>query len=404
MKGLSNWFNDRLPFRELAREHLSEYYAPKNFNVWYVFGSLALLVLIIQIVSGYFLLIHFQPNESAAFDSVQTIMYDVKWGWLLRYMHTTGASMFFIVVYLHMFRGLLYGSYKRPRELLWIVGFVIYLTLMAEAYLGYVLPYGNMSFWGAKVITSIIEAVPAIGPWLAELARGSYGIGTATLNRFMGMHVMLVPLVLIALVAVHILALHKVGSNNPDGIEIKEHKGPDGIPLDGIPFHPYYTVKDLFWACAFLTVFWAVILYAPTMHGLFIELANYAPANPLQTPPDITPAWYLAPFYAILRSIPNKLGGIGALALAVMLPFLLPWLDRSPVKSVRYRPIYFGMLLVLAVAVGVLGWIGMQPATPGLLLPGRIFVIVYFLFFFALPVVSRLEPLRAPLPQRVSMP
>ena len=403
MTGLTNWINDRLPFRELAREHLTEYYAPKNFNFWYIFGSLALLVLLIQIISGYFLLIHYQPNKDAAFDSIQTIMYDVKWGWMLRYIHTTGASMFFIVIYLHMFRGLMYGSYRKPRELLWIIGFVIYLTLMVEAYLGYVLPYGNMSFWGGKVITSIIEAVPYIGHWLASLARGGFGIGTATLNRFMGMHVVLVPLVLIALASVHILALHKVGSNNPDGIEIKRLLGPDGKPLDGIPFHPYYTVKDLFWACVFLTIFWAIVLYAPTMNGLFIELANYTPANSLKTPQDITPAWYLAPFYAMLRSIPNKLGGIGALALSVILPFFLPWLDRNRVKSVRYRPVYFVMLLMLVGSAGVLGWIGMQPASPALLLPGRIFVILYFLFFIALPVISRFEPTR-PVPERVNMP
>ncbi len=402
MKGLTDWINDRLPFRELAREHLTEYYAPKNFNIWYVFGSLALLVLVIQIVSGYFLLIHYQPNEDAAFDSVQTIMFDVKWGWVLRYTHTTGASMFFIVVYLHMFRGLMYGSYRKPRELLWIIGFIIYLTLMAEAYLGYVLPFGNMSFWGGKVITSIIEAVPYVGDWLGSLARGGFGIGTPTLNRFMGMHVVLVPLVLIALVAVHVLALHKVGSNNPDGIEIKEHPGPDGKPLDGIPFHPFYTVKDIFGTCVFLTVFCAIVLYAPTMNGLFIELANYTPANPLKTPPDITPAWYLAPFYAMLRSVPNKLGGIGALALAVILPFFLPWLDRNPVKSVRYRPVYLGMLVVLVISVFVLGWIGMQPASPALLLPGRIFLGLYLLFFLTLPVVSHFEPTKQ-VPQRVNM-
>jgi len=402
MKGLTDWINDRLPFRELAREHLTEYFAPKNFNIWYVFGSLALLVLVIQIVSGYFLLIHYQPNEDAAFDSIQTIMFDVKWGWVLRYTHTTGASMFFIVVYLHMFRGLMYGSYKKPRELLWIIGFIIYLTLMAEAYLGYVLPFGNMSFWGGKVITSIIEAVPFVGDWLVTLARGGFGIGTATLNRFMGMHVILVPLLLIALVAVHILALHKVGSNNPDGIEIKEHKGSDGKPLDGIPFHPYYTVKDIFGTCVFLTVFCAIMLYAPTVHGLFIELANYTPANPLNTPPDITPAWYLSPFYAMLRSIPNKIGGIAALGLAWILPFFLPWLDRNPVKSVRYRPVYRIMLVILALSLLVLGWIGMQPATPAMLLPGRIFLALYFLFFFALPVVSRLEPTKE-VPQRVNM-
>ncbi len=401
MKGLINWINDRFPFREMVREHLTEYYAPKNFNIWFIFGSLALVVLGIQIVSGIFLLIHYQPNEKSAFDSVQTIMYDVNWGWLLRYAHTTGASMFFIVVYLHMFRGLMYGSFKSPRELVWMIGFAIYLVLMAEAYLGYVLPYGDMSYWGAKVISSIIEAVPLIGDWLTSLVRGGFGIGTETLNRFMAYHVVLVPLILIALVVMHILALHQVGSNNPDGIEIKAHRGPDGIPLDGIPFHPYYTVKDVYGMGVFLILFSAVMFYAPTVNGLFIEHANYTPANPLKTPPDITPAWYLSPYYAMLRSIPDKLGGIVALAIGVLLPFFLPWLDRSPVKSVRYRPVYFAMVVILVIAIAVLGWIGMEPASPALLLPGRICMALYFLFFMSLPVISRIEPVRK-VPERVT--
>lgn len=401
MNGLIKWINERFPFREMAREHLTEYYAPKNFNIWYVFGSLALVVLAMQIVSGIFLLVHYQPNDKSAFDSIQTIMYDVNWGWLLRYAHTTGASMFFIVVYLHMFRGLMYGSFKSPRELVWMIGFAIYLALMAEAYLGYVLPYGDMSFWGAKVISSIIEAVPLIGGWLASLVRGGFGIGTETLNRFMAYHVVLVPLILIALVVMHILALHQVGSNNPDGIEIKKHRGPDGRPLDGIPFHPYYTVKDVFGMGVFLILFCAVIFYAPTLNGLVIEHANYVPANPLKTPPDITPAWYLSPYYAMLRSVPDKLGGITVLGIGVVLPFFLPWLDRNPVKSIRYRPVYFAMVVVLAIAIAVLGWIGMQPATPALLLPGRICMALYFLFFMSLPVVSLIEPTRS-VPDRVT--
>jgi len=401
MNGIFKWINDRFPFREMAREHLTEYYAPKNFNIWYIFGSLALVVLAIQIVSGIFLLIHYQPNDKSAFDSIQTIMYDVNWGWLLRYAHTTGASMFFIVIYLHMLRGLMYGSFKAPRELLWMIGFAIYLVLMAEAYLGYVLPYGDMSYWGAKVITSIIEAIPFVGDWLTSLVRGGFGIGTETLNRFMAYHVVLVPLILIALVVAHVLALHQVGSNNPDGIEIKAHRGPDGRPLDGIPFHPYYTVKDVFGMGVFLVLFCAVMFYAPTFNSLFIEHANYTPANPLKTPPDITPAWYLSPFYAMLRSVPDKLGGIVVLAVAVVLPFFLPWLDRNPVKSIRYRPVYFAMVVVLGIAVIILGWIGMEPATPALLLPGRICLGLYLLFFLSLPVVSRIEPTRN-VPERVT--
>jgi ubiquinol-cytochrome c reductase cytochrome b subunit len=401
MNGIIKWINDRFPFREMAREHLTEYYAPKNFNIWYVFGSLALAVLAMQIVSGIFLLVHYQANENLAFDSIQTIMYDVDWGWLLRYAHTTGASMFFIVVYLHMFRGLMYGSFKTPRELVWMIGFIIYLALMAEAYLGYVLPYGDMSYWGAKVITSIIEAIPYLGDWLVSLARGGFGVGTETLNRFMAYHVVLVPLVLIALVVAHILALHQVGSNNPDGVEIKEHRGPDGRPLDGIPFHPYYTVKDVFGMGIFLILFCAVVFYAPTVNGLFIEHANYVPANPLKTPADITPAWYLSPYYAMLRSIPDKLGGIMVLGAAVILPLFLPWLDRNPVKSVRYRPVYFAMVVILGVVLVILGWIGMRPASPALLLPGRVCLALYFLFFLSLPVVSRIEPTRK-VPQRVT--
>ncbi len=402
MKGLINWINDRFPFREMMREHLTEYYAPKNFNIWFIFGSLALVVLGIQIISGIFLLIHYQPNEKSAFDSIQTIMYDVNWGWLLRYAHTTGASMFFIVVYLHIFRGLMYGSFKSPRELLWMIGFAIYLALMAEAYLGYVLPYGDMSYWGAKVISSVIEAVPFIGDWLTSLVRGGFGIGTETLNRFMAYHVVLVPLILIALVVMHVLALHQVGSNNPDGIEIKKHRGPDGKPLDGIPFHPYYTVKDVYGMGVFLILFSAVMFYAPTVNGLFIEHANYTPANPLKTPPDITPAWYLSPYYAMLRSIPDKLGGIMAMAVGVLLPFFLPWLDRNPVKSARYRPVYLAMLLTLVIAVAILGWIGMRPASAALLLPGRICLALYFLFFLSLPVVSRIETTRK-VPDRVTL-
>jgi len=403
MSGLLAWVDRRFPLTKLVKESMTEYYAPKNFNFWYFFGSLALLVFVIQVVTGIFLLAHYQPSASKAFGSIQGIMYDVKWGWLIRYIHTTGASFFFIVIYLHMLRGYLYGSFRKPRELLWIIGFVIYICLMAEAYFGYVLPYGNMSYWGGQVITSIVGAIPYIGTWLAELARGSFGIGTPTLNRFMAFHAVLVPGLLAVLVLLHVVALHETGSNNPDGIEIRDHLGPDGKPLDGIPFHPYYTVKDVFGVGVFLIVFSLVVLYAPTMHGLFIETYNYIPANPLQTPPDVTPAWYLAPYYAMLRAIPNKELGILTLFLAVVAPFFLPWLDRNPkAKSVRYRPVYLVMVVVLVVSMLVLGWIGMQPASPKLLPPARFFLVLYFGFFVLLPFISRIEPTK-PVPDRVRM-
>jgi ubiquinol-cytochrome c reductase cytochrome b subunit len=397
------WIDRRFPLSRLIRESMTEYYAPKNFNFWYFFGSLALLMFAIQVITGIFLLVHYQPSADKAFDSIQTIMYDVKWGWLIRYIHTTGASFFFIVIYLHMLRGYLYGSYRRPRELLWIIGFVIYLCLMAEAYFGYVLPYGNMSYWGGEVITSIVGAIPYAGSWLASLARGGFGIGTATLNRFMAFHAVLVPALLALLVAMHVLALHETGSNNPDGIEIRDHLDADGKPVDGIPFHPYYTVKDVFGVGVFLIVFSLVVFYAPTLHGLFIETYNYTPANPLQTPPDVTPAWYLAPYYAMLRAIPNKELGILTLFLAIVAPFFLPWLDRNPTaKSVRYRPVYLAMVLVLVACLLVLGWIGLQPASPALLPPARICLALYFLFFVSLPFVSRIEPTR-PVPDRLRM-
>jgi ubiquinol-cytochrome c reductase cytochrome b subunit len=401
MNRLAAWLDARFPFRALVRVTMTEYYAPKNFNFWYYFGSLALLVLVIQIVSGIFLLAHYQPSADGAFASVETIMYDVKWGWLVRYLHTTGANLFFVVIYLHMLRALLYGSFKRPRELVWLIGFAIYICLMAEAYFGYVLPFGNMSYWGGQVITSIVGAIPWIGGWLVEIVRGGFGIGTATLNRFMAFHVVLVPALLALLVVAHILALHETGSNNPDGIEVPHSRDDTGNPpADGIPFHPYYTVKDTFGVGVFLIVFALIVLYAPTLHGLFIEPYNHIPANPLQTPPDITPAWYLAPFYAMLRAIPNKLAGIAVLAAAILLPFILPWLDRNPVKSSRYRPVYFGMVVVLAASFAVLGWIGMQPASPALLLPARVCLGLYLLFFALLPLVSMIEPIRR-VPERV---
>jgi len=401
MNTFYKWLDRRFPFREIVHEHLTGYYAPKNFNFLYYFGSVALLVLFIQILSGIFLLSHYHASAAQAFNSIQSIMYDVKWGWLIRYLHTTGVSFFFIAIYLHMLRGYLYGSFRSPRELLWIIGYTIYLVLMAEAYFGYVLPYGNMSYWGAEVITSIIGAIPYVGHWLTSLARGGFGIGDATLNRFMAFHVILVPLILIGLVVLHVLALHQVGSNNPNGIEIKDQRGPNGRPLDGIPFHPYYTVKDTFGAVVFLLLFALVVFYAPTMHGLFIDTANYRPANPLHTPADVTPAWYLSPYYAMLRAIPNKAAGIGMMALAIAIPYAVPWLDHNPVRSSRYRPVYLGMVIVLACSFLGLGWIGMQPAAPALLPPARILLGCYLAFFVLLPVVSRFEPTRA-VPNRVT--
>src|SRR5512135_2546485 len=347
-KHLMSWIDERLPLTSFWNDHLAKYYAPKNFNFWYFFGSLALLVLVNQIVTGIFLTMHFKPDASlnasgvpVAFASVEYIMRDVPWGWLIRYMHSTGASAFFIVVYLHMFRALLYGSYQKPRELLWIFGMLIYFALMAEAFMGYLLPWGNMSYWGAQVIVSLFGAVPVVGDALMEFIRGDFFISDITPNRFFALHVVAIPFALVFLVIAHLMALHEVGSNNPDGVEIKKVKGPDGIPLDGIPFHPYYTVKDMVGVGVFLILFSLVIFFAPTMGGYFLEHANFEPANPLQTPPHIAPVWYFTPFYAMLRAVPNKLLGVVLMGLAVVLLVFLPWLDRSKVKSIRYRgPIF----------------------------------------------------------------
>jgi ubiquinol-cytochrome c reductase cytochrome b subunit len=302
---LMNWVDDRFPATKLWKEHLSEYYAPKNFNFWYFFGSLALLVLVIQIVTGIFLTMHYKPDAELAFASVEYIMRDVEWGWLIRYLHSTGASAFFVVVYLHMFRGLIYGSYKQPRELVWIFGMLIYLVLMAEAFMGYLLPWGQMSYWGAQVIISLFGAVPFIGEELALWIRGDFVVADATLNRFFAFHVIAVPLVLLGLVVAHIIALHEVGSNNPDGVEIKKNKDANGIPLDGIPFHPYYTVKDIVGVIVFLIVFFLVLFYIPEFGGLFLEHANFVPADPLKTPEHIAPVWYFTPYYSILRAVPS---------------------------------------------------------------------------------------------------
>jgi ubiquinol-cytochrome c reductase cytochrome b subunit len=406
MMQLLGWVDARFPLTKMWKEHLSEYYAPKNFNFWYFFGSLALLVLVLQIVTGIFLTMSYKPDAGMAFGSVEYIMRDVDWGWLIRYAHSTGASAFFAVVYLHMFRGLMYGSYKAPRELLWIFGCLIYLALMAEAFLGYLLPWGQMSYWGAQVIVNLFSAVPFVGEELSIWIRGDYVISDVTLNRFFAFHVIAVPLVLIGLVVAHILALHEVGSNNPDGVEIKKTKGPDGKPLDGIPFHPYYTVKDIVGVVGFLIIFCAILFFAPEMGGFFIEPPNFEPANSLKTPLHIAPVWYFTPFYAMLRAVPSIAGsafpGVVVMGAAVVILFFLPWLDRSPVKSIRYRGLCFKLLLALFVLDFILlGWLGMKPSTELLTLIAQIGTIYYFVFFFALAIIPRFEKTK-PVPERVT--
>jgi ubiquinol-cytochrome c reductase cytochrome b subunit len=400
--GLLGWIDARFPLSEMWNEHLARYYAPKNFNFWYYFGSLALLVLVIQILSGIFLTMNYKPDASLAFGSVEYIMRDVNWGWLIRYMHSTGASFFFIVVYLHMFRGLMYGSFKPPRELIWIIGMLIYVALMAEAFMGYLLPCGQMSYWGAQVIISLFGAVPYIGEALATWIRGDFVVSDATLNRFFAFHVILVPLVLLALVVLHILALHQVGSNNPDGVEIKKKVDANGIPLDGIPFHPYYTVKDIIGMAVFLIIFSFVLFYVPEVGGWFLESNNFIPADPLKTPEHIVPLWYFTPFYAILRAVPDKFGGVVAMGAAIVVLFLLPWLDRSPVKSVRYRGLLFKFALaVFVVSFLALGYLGTQPPTPTLTFFARLFSVLYFTFFLLMPVYTKLDKTR-PVPERVT--
>ena len=402
MAALAEWADSRLGYSRFLKAHVSEYYAPKNFNFWYYFGSLALFVLVIQIVTGIFLTMNYKPSAEDAFASVEYIMRDVEWGWLIRYMHSTGASAFFIVVYLHMFRGLMYGSYKNPRELVWIFGMLIYLALMAEAFFGYLLPWGNMSYWGAQVIVSLFGAIPGIGESLVEWIRGDYYISDITLNRFFALHVVALPLALVFLVIAHILALHEVGSNNPDGIEIKKVKGPDGHPVDGIPFHPYYTVKDLVGTVVFLALFVSVIFFAPEMGGYFLEHANFEPANALQTPAHIAPVWYFTPFYAILRAVPNKLLGVVLMGLAVVAFVFLPWLDRSKVKSIRYRGwISKAFLFAFAVSFIALGYLGLQPATTGYTNAARVFAVIYFAFFFLMPWYSAIDKTK-PVPERVT--
>ncbi len=445
---LLNWVDNRFPASKLYKEHLSEYYAPKNFNFWYFFGSLALLVLVIQIVTGIFLVMHYKPDASLAFASVEYIMRDVPWGWLVRYMHSTGASAFFVVVYLHMFRGLIYGSYRQPRELVWIFGCAIFLCLMAEAFMGYLLPWGQMSYWGAQVIINLFSAIPFIGPDLSILIRGDYVVGDATLNRFFSFHVIAVPLVLLGLVVAHIIALHEVGSNNPDGVEIKANKDANGKPLDGIPFHPYYSVHDIMGVSGFLMIFTAIVFFAPEFGGYFLEFNNFIPADPLKTPAHIAPVWYFTPFYSMLRATTDpminvlcailgvsvvlsllkggfsakgklmlvigalvgvallkvfeaKFWGVVVMGGAVVILFFLPWLDRSPVKSIRYRPDWHKYLYgIFVIFFFILGYLGIQPPSPTGELVSQIGTLVYFGFFLLMPWWTRLGSFK-PVPDRV---
>ncbi len=447
-----NWVDNRFPASKLYNEHLGEYYAPKNFNIWYVFGALALFVLVIQITTGIFLTMHYKPDAALAFGSVEYIMRDVPWGWLIRYMHSTGASAFFVVVYLHMFRGLIYGSYRKPRELIWVFGCAIFLCLMAEAFMGYLLPWGQMSYWGAQVIVNLFAAIPFIGPDLALLIRGDYVVGDATLNRFFAFHVIAVPLVLLGLVAAHIIALHEVGSNNPDGVEIKAPNAPKdvlGHPLDGIPFHPYYTVHDIFAVSVFLMVFTAIIFLAPEFGGYFLEYNNFIPADPLKTPLHIAPVWYFTPFYSMLRAITSemmyalmacvaagavlavvkarmsvilkavvvavavaviaamvlidaKFWGVVAMGGAVVILFFLPWLDHSEVKSIRYRPSWNKYLYgVFVLNFLVLGYLGVQPPSAIGERVSQIGTLFYFGFFILMPWWSKLGSFK-PVPSRVT--
>ncbi|MBK6004630.1 cytochrome bc complex cytochrome b subunit [Ramlibacter ginsenosidimutans] len=450
---LDNWLRNRFPTAfDAYRVHMSEYYAPKNFNFWYFFGSLALLVLVIQIVTGIFLVMHYKPDAATAFGSVEYIMRDVPWGWLIRYMHSTGASAFFIVVYLHMFKALIYGSYRKPRELVWIFGCMIFLMLMAEAFFGYLLPWGQMSYWGAQVIVNLFSAIPFVGDQLSLLIRGDYVVSDATLNRFFSFHVIAIPLVLLGLVVAHLFSLHDVGSNNPDGIDIKgpgQPKDAAGHPLDGIPFHPYYSVHDMVGVSVFLMVFSAIIFFAPELGGYFLEYNNFIPADSLKTPLHIAPVWYFTPFYSMLRATTDvmvnvfaiivvlaavwaffrsRLSMIGKIAVvviaaiavvllknldakfwgvvvmggAVIILFFLPWLDASPVRSIRYRPGWHkGVYGVLVVFFLVLGYLGIEPPSPMGTLIAQVGTIYYFGFFLLMPWWSRLGSFKA-VPDRIT--
>jgi ubiquinol-cytochrome c reductase cytochrome b subunit len=405
--GFLGWIDDRFPLTKLWKDHLSEYYAPKNFNFWYYFGSLALLVLVNQLLTGIVLAMAYKPGADTSFDSVQYIMRDVSWGWLIRYMHATGASAFFLVVYLHMFRGIIYGSHRKPRELVWIFGALIFLVLMAEGFCGYVLPWGNMSYWGAQVILSLFGTIPYIGHALQVWIQGDYTPADATVNRLFSLHVVALPFVLVGLVVAHLIALHEVGSNNPDGIEIKKKKDPiTHIPLDGIGFHPYYTVKDLVGVSVFLIIFSAVIFFAPEGGGYVLEKPNFTPANPQVTPDEIAPSWYFCVFYAMLRAVPSafntQIWGVIVMAAAIVVLFFLPWLDRSPVKSIRYKgPIFKIAVVIFALDFMMLSYLGMHKPSPLFTLLARLGTVYYFLFFLGMPIYSKIDKTK-PEPERVT--
>ena len=415
MSGFMSWIDERFPVTKVWREHFGEYYAPKNFNFLYYFGAILTVILVLQIVTGIILTMHYKPDVASAFASVEYIMRDVPAGWFVRYLHSVGASMIFIALYIHMFRGLMYGSHKSPRELVWLLGMLLYVAMMAEAFFGYLLPWGNMSYWGAQVIVSLFGAIPFVGEGLAEWIRGDYVISDATLNRFFAFHVILLPLLLALLIYLHIVALHKVGSNNPDGVEIKKRKDADGKPLDGVAFHPYYTVKDTFGIGIFLTVYLAIVFFIPEFGGWFLEKDNFAPADILQTPPDIVPLWYLTPYYSILRAVTfewlpggAKLWGVIAMGAAIVIFFFLPWLDRSRVKSIRYRGwMYKTMLTLFAVTFVMLGYLGTR--NPGHVdlfwfknvTWAQIGLVIYFAFFLLMPIYTKLDKTR-PEPDRLT--
>jgi ubiquinol-cytochrome c reductase cytochrome b subunit len=395
MSKFMEWVDARFPATKMWEEHLSKYYAPKNFNFFYFFGSLALLVLVNQIITGIWLTMSYTPSAEEAFASVEYIMRDVDYGWIIRYLHSTGASAFFVVVYMHMFRGLLYGSYQKPRELVWLFGMLIYLMLMAEAFMGYLLPWGQMSYWGAQVIISLFGAIPVIGADLTQWIRGDYLISGITLNRFFALHVIALPIVILGLVVLHILALHEVGSNNPEGVDIKKQKDANGIPLDGIPFHPYYTVKDIVGVVVFLFVFCSIVFFFPEMGGYFLEKPNFEVANAFKTPAHIAPVWYFTPYYAILRAVPDKLMGVVAMGAAIAILFVVPWLDRSPVKSMRYKGWLSKIwMVVFVVSFVILGYFGSKS-------PSDIGTFLYFAFFLLMPFYTRMEKTK-PVPDRVT--
>jgi ubiquinol-cytochrome c reductase cytochrome b subunit len=402
MTQFMQWIDDRFPATKVWNEHLAQYYAPKNFNFWYFFGSLALLVLVNQILTGIWLTMNYTPTGEGAYASVEYIMRDVEWGWLLRYMHGVGASAFFVVVYLHMFRALLYGSFRKPRELVWIFGMIIFVLLMAEGFMGYLLPWGNMSYWGAQVIINLFSAVPVVGEDLAVWIRGDFIISGATLNRFFALHVVALPMAILLMVFLHIVALHKVGSNNPDGIDIKKLKDENGIPLDGIPFHPYYTVKDIVGVGVFLLIFCGIIFFSPEMGGYFFEPPNFTPADPLKTPEHIAPVWYFTPYYSILKAVPNQGLGVIAMAASLVVLFFLPWLDRSPVLSIRYKsPIFKVALALFVVCFFILGYLGMLAPNDMRTLVAQICTIYYFAFFLLMPWWSQWGTTK-PVPERVT--